>query len=127
MGECRFVFNRIWKATMNECNHNDSDEDDHHHTENQRFPNDILISDLFHIIHYAGILLNKKEPLDDDTRPFDEYMKYAKSRTVIDEETNERMDIESVKAEDVPKILLGVFIGQEDEKRIDAAELIAKF
>ena len=37
-----------------------------------------MISDLFHILDMAGTLLNKAEPDNDDTAPFDEFMRYAK-------------------------------------------------
>lgn len=37
----------------------------------------ILINDLFHIIDLAGTLMNKEEPAGDDTRPFEEFMKYS--------------------------------------------------
>ena len=86
-------------------------EHDHLHNTNVRFPDDIMISDLFHIINLGGILLNKAEPSDEDTRPFDEFMKYAKTRIVLNEDTDEKMEVEFVTAEDVPKILLGTFIG----------------
>ena len=36
-----------------------------------------MISDLFHIVNLASILMNKEEPDDDNTAPFDEFMKYA--------------------------------------------------
>ena len=40
------------------------------------------MNDLFHILDLSGILLNKAEPDDSDTRPFDEFMRYAKTMTV---------------------------------------------
>lgn len=69
--------------------------------------------------------MNKKEPVDDDTRPFDEWQKYAKYMVVTDDK-GEKIDLEYVETKDVPKILLGVFVGQPDEKRISANELTAK-
>lgn len=78
LGECTFIFKRIWKATLDGCNHQAEGEGDHLHNENQRFPNEIMISDLFHILDMAGTLLNKAEPDNDDTAPFDEFMRYAK-------------------------------------------------
>ena len=74
----------------------------------------------------AGKLLNKKEPADDDTRPFDEWQRYAQYMVVTDDK-GEKIDLEYVETKDVPKILLGVFVGQPDEKRISAAELVAQF
>ena len=41
--------------------------------------------------------------------------------------TNEKEEVEYVSTEIVPKILLGVFIGQKDKKRIDAAEFLFKY
>ena len=79
-----------------------------------RFADDVMISDLFHIINLASILMNKEEPDDDNTKPFDEFMKYAQRRIVVNEKTNEREEIDYVSTDFVPKILLGVFIGQKD-------------
>jgi hypothetical protein len=70
-----------------------------------------MISDLFHIVNLASILMNKEEPDDENTAPFDEFMKYAKRRIVVNEKTNEREEIEYVSTDIVPKILLGIFIG----------------
>jgi len=101
--------------------------EEHIHNRNARFVDDVMISDLFHIVNLASILMNKEEPDDDNTRPFDEFMKYAQRRIVVNEKTNEREEIEYVSTEIVPKILLGIFIGQKDAKRIDAAEFLFKF
>lgn len=42
----------------------------------------ILINDMFHIIDLAGTLMNKAEHDDDDTRPFEEFMKYSKIKKI---------------------------------------------
>ena len=44
---------------------------------------------------------------------------------VVTDDKGEKIDLEYVETKDVPKILLGVFVGQPDEKRISAAELNA--
>ena len=49
-----------------------------------------MISDLFHIVDLASILMNKAEPADDCTKPFDEFMKYAQRRIVLIDKTNEK-------------------------------------
>lgn len=54
-------------------------------THDERFEQEILISDLFHIIDLAGQFMNKKAPDDNDTRPYDEFMRYAKLHSVADE------------------------------------------
>lgn len=128
LGECTYVFNRVWKATLDGCNeqHKEGPPDDHLHQSDKRLENEILLSDLFHVIDLAGKLLNKKEPADDDTRPFDEWQRYAQYMVVTDDK-GEKIDLEYVETKDVPKILLGVFVGQPDEKRITAAELVAQF
>jgi len=70
-----------------------------------------MLTDLFHIIHHVGILLNKAEPHDDDTTPYDMFKKYAKTISVAEDEHGAGEDIEYVESEDVPKILLAVFVG----------------
>ena len=65
--------------------------------------------------------MNKKAPDDNDTRPYDEFMRYAKLHSVADEKTGEKHAYQYVSAEDVPKILLGTFVGQPDEKRKEVA------
>jgi hypothetical protein len=37
-----------------------------------------LISDLFHILDLAAKMLNKEDPAQDDIRPYEEFMRYAK-------------------------------------------------
>ena len=66
--------------------------------------------------------MNKKAPDDNDTRPYDEFMRYAKLHSVADEKTGEKHAYQYVSAEDVPKILLGTFVGQSDEKRKEVEE-----
>ena len=71
--------------------------------------------------------MNKAEPADDCTKPFDEFMKYAQRRIVLIDKTNEKQEIEYLSTSVLPKILLGIFIGQNDQKRLDAAEFLFKF
>jgi hypothetical protein len=51
------------------CNHqhleNDGHNDDHVHP--TRSQQEVMLTDFFHIIHYTGMLLNKKAPNDDST------------------------------------------------------------
>ena len=68
--------------------------------------------------------MNKKSPDDNDTRPYDEFMRYAKLHSVADEKTGEKHAYQYVSAEDVPKILLGTFVGQPDEKRKEVEEAL---
>ena len=70
-----------------------------------------MIDDLFHLIDLAGTLLNKKAPGDDDTRPYDEFMKYADTMEVRDEDGQNSIPIQYVRKELFPTILLGIFIG----------------
>lgn len=117
LDECRFVFDRVWHVT---CNHDKNDKDhvdDHVHGEKHE---EILITDLYHIIHYSGILLNKKAISDESTAPFDFFKHFARKETVFDEVSGKEVPIFYVVNEDVPHILYGVFAGQEDEVRIDA-------
>lgn len=87
LGECQYVFNRVWKATLDGCNehHAGDGKDDHIHQTDKRLENEILLSDLFHVIDLAGKLMNKKEPADDDTKPFDEWQRYSKQMVVTDD------------------------------------------
>ena len=48
LGECKFVFERVWKVT---CENHKTTGDD---CCDERFEQEILISDLFHIIDLAG-------------------------------------------------------------------------
>lgn len=86
-----------------------------------------MIDDLFHLIDLAGTLLNKKAPSDDSTRPYEEFMKYADTMEVTDKDGQNPTPIQYVRTELFPTILLGIFIGQPDDKRIDAASLIQKY
>jgi hypothetical protein len=84
-----------------------------------------MINDLFHVIDLSGQLLNKKEPADDDTTPFDEFCKYAQ-QAVVSNKDGEKIK-QFVPAQDVPNIIYSVFVGQPDAVRIDAAMLIKKY
>lgn len=74
----------------------------------------------------AGKLLNKKDPDQDSVRPYEEFMRYVKVQAVADKETEEKHMFQYVDAEDVPKIILGVFVGQPDEKRSEVSEALKK-
>ena len=78
IAECKFVFDRIWKATL-ECGHDHEhgDENAVHIHPKDREHNIIMVDDLFHIVDLAGQLLNKADPDDHDTKPYDEFLKYA--------------------------------------------------
>jgi hypothetical protein len=121
LGECKFVFERVWKVT---CANHKKDAAGEECAHDERFEQEILISDLFHIIDLAGQFMNKKAPDDNDTRPYDEFMRYAKLHSVADEKTGEKHAYQYVSAEDVPKILLGTFVGQSDEKRKEVEEAL---
>lgn len=43
-----------------------------------------MVDDLFHIVDLAGQLLNKADPGDDDTKPYDEFLKHAITQAVHD-------------------------------------------
>ena len=51
LGECRFVFERVWKVT---CAHHNAAKEGEECNDDERFEQEILISDLFHIIDLAG-------------------------------------------------------------------------
>ena len=129
LAECQFVFERIWKTTIDCCHQHGGEGDDHGHDDHlhQKEAGIIMIDDLFHLIDLAGTLLNKKAPADDSTRPYDEFMKYADTMEVTDKDGQNPTPIQYVRTELFPTILLGIFIGQADEKRIDAASLIQKY
>ena len=118
LGECAFVFSRVWNTTCTH-HHEEGEEVDHVHASHS--VNEVMLTDLFHVIHHVGILLNKEDPSDDDTTPYEQFKKYAKTIS------HEGQEIEYCDSDDVPKILLAVFVGQKDEKRIDAASLIQKY
>ena len=69
ISECAFVFNRIWTVTCTHQHEEEGDEKDHAH----KMKNEIMLTDLFHIVHLAGKLLNKAEPADDDETPFEQF------------------------------------------------------
>jgi len=60
------------------------------------------LNDLFHVIDLAGKLLNKKEPQEDDTTPYDEFMKYAKTVIVAEHEDGEHLDLQYVEVKYMP-------------------------
>jgi len=63
VAECKFVYDKVWNAT---CSNEkvEGHVDDHIHHEGRE---EIMLTDLFHIIHYTGILLNKSSPDDSST------------------------------------------------------------
>ena len=112
---------------MDNCTHEGNVGDDHIHASDVRFEKEILISDLFHILDLSGKLLNKKDPDQEDVRPYEEFMRYAKVQCVADKDSDEKHVFQYVDAEDVPKIILGVFIGQPDEKRSEVKQAMEKY
>ena len=95
LAECQFVFERIWKTTIDCCHAHGPEDGDHAKVDESKHKDDhlhqkeegiIMIDDLFHLIDLAGTLLNKKAPADDDTRPYEEFMKYADTMEVRDAE-----------------------------------------
>ena len=86
--ECKFIFDRIWKATLETDKENadakDVPEDQVHPKE--RESNIVMIDDIFHVIDLAAKLLNKDDPKDTDTKPFDEFMKHASTQLVTDKD-----------------------------------------
>jgi hypothetical protein len=63
LGECKFIFDKIWKTTRDGCNEDthENNHEDHIHPKEKEH-NIIMIDDLFHIVHLASLILNKKEP-----------------------------------------------------------------
>ena len=45
-----------------------------------------MVDDLFHVVDLAGQLMNKADPSDDDTKPYDEFLKMAITQTVTDKD-----------------------------------------
>ena len=125
LDECSFVFSRIWKTTIN-CLHDAKDEhkEDHIHQKEEGI---VMLDDLFHIVDLAGVLLNKAAPSDEDTRPYDEFMKYAEQQLVTNKDGGEEAIVQFVPVEHLPKVIYGIFISSPDEKRIDAVNLIDKY
>ena len=124
LGECQFVFERIWHATLKGCN---DKEAEHYHPDEERDENEVHLNDLFHVIDLAGKLLNKEEPPEDCTVPYDEFMNYAKTVIVAEHEDGEHLDLQYVEVKYMPQIIFATFVGQKDAKRIDAAELLEKY
>lgn len=112
LGECEFIFNRVWDLTVEKDSRN---------------PEKIYINDLFHILDLAGTLMNKAEPGDNDPTPFQEFNKHAKEDDLRGHGHAKSKCIKYVEAQHLPHILLLTFIGQPDQKRIDAGQLIQKY
>ena len=85
-----------------------------------------MITDLFHIIHHVGMLMNKADPASDSEVPFIQFKKYAKTIT-IENQDGKPQEVDYCPAEDVPKMLMGIFSSQPDQTRIDAAKLLEKY
>ena len=103
MCECAFIFKRVWSVTCEEHDHAEGEEIDHVHANDLQL---CLLSDLYHILHYSGILLNKAPIEDDSVKPAQEFMKYAKYEEI--EGTNVGPFVEP---QDMPKIIYACFIG----------------
>lgn len=137
--ECQFIFTRIWDATIQASKqphdhaHAHVDEEaDHIHLDDdggrERDPNEVHLSDVFHIVDLAGKMMNKQEPHEDDETPYDEFMKHAHTDIIQSGiEGDEDLEIQYVSAEDVPSMLLAIFIGQPDEKRMEVANLLSRY
>ena len=124
LGECQFVFKSIWHATLQGCN---DKKQEHYHPDQEREINEVHLNDLFHVIDLAGKLLNKGEPSEEDCTPYDEFMKYAKTVIVAESEESEHLDLQYVDVKYMPQIIFATFVSQPDAKRVDAAELLAKY
>ena len=90
VAECKFVFDRVWGTT---CDHQHKENEEHgheHHSGGVKSKHEVMLTDFFHIIHYSGILLNKASPDDDDTAPFEHFMKYARKEFIALSEGEEK-------------------------------------
>lgn len=72
------MFERIWNVTCEE--EVQGSHGDHVHA--QRSKQEVMLADLFYIVDLAGILLNKENPPDDSTLPFDEFQKFMQYETL---------------------------------------------
>ena len=120
--ECKFVFDRVWKATL-DCGDELAKEDvpeDHVHPKD-RENNIIMVDDLFHVVDLTGQLLNKAEPAEDSTAPYDEFLKHAVTQMITDNDGQNPHIVQFVPVEEMPKVIFGIFAGQVDKKRLDAA------
>lgn len=54
-------------------------------------------------------------------------MKYAKTVIVAESEESEHLDLQYVDVKYMPQIIFATFVSQPDAKRVDAAELLAKY
>lgn len=93
---------------MKACNH--KEDNDHYHPDEERDPNEVHLNDLFHVIDLAGKLLNKKEPDEEDTTPYDEFMKYAKTVIVAEHEDGEHLDLQYVEVKYMPQLIFASFV-----------------
>lgn len=62
------MFTRVWNTTCTH-NHKEGEEVDHVHATHS--VNEVMLTDLFHVITHVGTLLNKADPDDNDTTPFE--------------------------------------------------------
>ena len=83
-----------------------------------------MIDDLFHIVHLASLILNKKEPTGKDTRPFEQFIKFSQQQLVTDENGQNPHLVQFVKTDEFHKVIFGIFVQQEDEKKTEIAEII---
>ena len=113
----------MWNVTCS-GDHEHNDEEEHDHVHGEKSQKEVMLTDLFHIVHYCGILLNKASPADDDCTPFEEFTKYSKTELVDDHHGGLKEEVEYVDVKHIPKILFAIFVGQKDEVRIDAAQLL---
>lgn len=119
--EVKFIFDRIWHANLKSSEH---EEDLEHVKEKNIDQSIVMLEDLFHCVELTGQLLNKLDPDGNESKPFDEFMKFA-GQTTIDDSDGAHM-IQFVEACDMPKVLFRIFAGQPDAQRTDAAHLIAE-
>ena len=120
LGECQFVFERLWHATM-ECQGvqhlaADAHVDHHHSAESDK----VYVKDLHHVLEIAGRLLHKEEIHDDDTQPCTTFMKYSEINPL---KNNQRY----VPVNLMSRVLLEIFICRKDEVREDVIEKIQKW
>jgi hypothetical protein len=66
LGECKFIFSRIWKYQAKEHYHAKNEKGLHYHPDKAT---QVRTKDLFHVLDLAGRLLNKEEIHGDDSMP----------------------------------------------------------
>ena len=106
--ECEFVFKKVWNAHCN-CENDEKKEGEHDHY-HKPDSEEIYLKDLFDIIHYSAVMLNKADPDNDCDKPYQQFQKYA-YKMDIPTADGKTTHIEFVDKADVPKILFMVFIG----------------